>query len=148
RPGARARGVPGGTRDERRGGDRNDARLAGPAGDARRGWALGRGRRGAARAAVGASVADREEADVPAALELPVRLCVVARVDDLMRVLAVDDAAVLVRVHDRLRVGPRPHVVERVVGVDEVPAGACADDRGLALLTARVVVAPDHVAGV
>ena len=54
-----------------------------------------------------ASVADRVEADVPAAVELVVRQRVVAGEDDDVRVFAVDHAGVLVRVHDRRRVGAR-----------------------------------------
>src|SRR5258707_6825828 len=89
------------------------------------------------------SVADGEEADVPAAVELPVRLGVVAREDHLLRVLAVDHAAVLVRVYDGPRIRSGPDIVEGVVGVDEVLSVTRPDHGCLALLAAGVVVAPD-----
>ena len=94
------------------------------------------------------SVADRVEADVPAAVELVVGQRVVAREHHDVRVFAVDHARALVRVDDRRGVRARPHVVDGVVRVDEVPAVAGVDHGRLPRLAARVVVAPDDIARV
>src|SRR5436305_2305627 len=70
------------------------------------------------------------------------------RVDDELRVFAVDHARGLVGMDRGRRVGAGPNVVDRVVGVDEVAAVARVDHSGLVGRPARrVVVAPDHVAG-
>src|SRR5277367_5995877 len=94
------------------------------------------------------SVADRVEADVPAAVKLVVGQRVVAGEDDDVGVFAVDHAGVLVCVHDGVGVGAGPDVVDGVVGVDEVGPVAGVDDGGLERRPAGgVVVAPDDVAG-
>ena len=78
----------------------------------------------------GRSVTDRVVADAVAAVELEVPLAGPAQEHDHPRGLAVDHAGGPGQegVHHRLRVGSRPHVVDGVVGVDEVAPVPALDD--------------------